>query len=83
MVLSCNKKTISLIKRITSKNNGYFYCLNCLHSFRTKNKLESHKNVCENKDFCNIIMPSEGTKIIKVVKNLIKHHLFLMQFLNV
>ena len=83
MVLSCNKKTISLIKRITSKNNGYFYCLNCLHSFRTKNKLESHKNVCENKDFCNIIMPSEGTKIIEVDKNLIKHHLFLMQFLNV
>ena len=83
MVLSCNKKTISLIKRITSKNNGYFYCLNCLHSFRTKNKLESHENVCENKDFCNIIMPSEGTKIIKVDKNLIKHHLFLMQFLNV
>ena len=22
--------------------------------FRTKNKLESHKKVCENKDFCNV-----------------------------
>ena len=23
------------------------------------------KNVCENKAFCNVIMPSEGTKILK------------------
>ena len=23
--------------------------------FRTKNKLESHKKVCENKDFCNVV----------------------------
>ena len=23
-------------------NNGDFYCLNCLHSFRSKNKLVSH-----------------------------------------
>ena len=26
-----------------------FYCLSCLYSFRTKNKLESHKKVCEKK----------------------------------
>ena len=39
--------------------------MNCLHSFRTKNKLESHKKVCENKDFCNVIMPSEDTKILE------------------
>ena len=31
----------------------------------TKNKLESHKKVCENKDFCNVIMPSEDTKILE------------------
>ena len=30
-----------------------------------KNKVESHKKVCENKDFCNIIMPSEETKILE------------------
>ena len=57
MALSCSKKL--------SKNNGNFYCLNCLHSFRTKNRLESHKRVCENKDFGNIIMPSEDTKILE------------------
>ena len=38
--------------------------LNCLHSFRTKNKLELHKKVCENKGFCNIVMPSEETKVL-------------------
>ena len=28
--------------------------MNCFHSFKTKNKLESHKKVCVNKDFCNV-----------------------------
>ena len=27
--------------------------------------LQSHKRVCENKDFCNIIMPPEDTKILQ------------------
>ena len=36
-----------------------------LHSFRTKNKLESHNKVCKNKDFCNVITPSEDTKMLE------------------
>ena len=28
--------------------------------------LQSHKRVCENKDFCNIIMPPEDTKILQL-----------------
>ena len=44
-----------------SKHHGDFYCLNCLHSFTTENKRESHKKVCEN--FRNLIMSSEDTKI--------------------
>ena len=55
----------ALLRGITSKNNGDFYCLNCLHSFRTKTKLELHKKVCENKYFCNVIMPSADTKILE------------------
>ena len=39
MALSCCKKAISIIRR----NNGDFYCLNCLRSFATEKKLESHK----------------------------------------
>ena len=30
------KKLSALLRGITSKNDGDFYCLNCLHSFRTK-----------------------------------------------
>ena len=41
----------------------------CLHPFRTKNKFKSHKKVCKNKDFCNIIMTSEDTKILQFNHN--------------
>ena len=57
------KKLSGLLRRITSKNYCDFYFLDCLHSFAIKNKRESQKNVYENKDFCNIVMPSENTKI--------------------
>ena len=56
------KELSALLREITSKHYRDFYCLNYLHSFRAKNKLELHKKVCENKDFCNVIMPSEDTK---------------------
>ena len=58
------KKLSALMRRITSKHHGDFYCVNCLYSFRTKHKLESHKRICENKDFYNVVMPSEDTKIL-------------------
>ena len=54
----------ALLRGLTPKHNGDFYCLNFLQSFRIKNKLELHKKVCENKDFCNAVMPSEDTKIL-------------------
>ena len=59
------KQLSALLRRITSKNNGDFYCLNCLHSFRTKNKLESYKRASKNKYFCNVNMPSGDTKILE------------------
>ena len=34
---------------------------NSLHSFVTGKKVKLHKKVCENKYFCNIIMPSKDT----------------------
>ena len=41
-----------------------WFLLSVLPSFFcNRKKLESHKKVCENKDFCNVIMPSEDTKI--------------------
>ena len=46
----------ALLKGITPKHKGYFYCLNYLHFFRTKNKLESRKRVCQNRDFYNVFL---------------------------
>ena len=50
---------------MTSKNNSGYNCLNCLHFRRTKNKLQSHKKVFENKDSWNVILHSEDTKILE------------------
>ena len=55
----------ALLREIASKYYGDLYCLNCLYSFRTRNKLETFKEGCESKDFCNIIMPYEDTKILE------------------
>ena len=57
------KKVPALLRRITSKH--HFYCLNCLHSFATEKKLETHKKNCDNKDFSNVIMSSKDTKILE------------------
>ena len=59
------KKLSEFLRGITSKDHADFYCHNCLHSFATGETLESHKKACENKDFCNVIMPSEDTKILE------------------
>ena len=63
MALFCSKKISALLHGVTSKHKGDFYYLNCLHSFRTENKLKSHENVCKNKDFCGIAMSSEKDNI--------------------
>ena len=58
-------KTLSVLLGGITKHHGDFYCLNCFHSFAGKNKIQSYKRVCENKDFCSMIIPSEDTKIIE------------------
>ena len=37
------KKLSALLREVTSKHPDDFYCLNCLHSFGTEKKRESHK----------------------------------------
>ena len=32
-----------LLRGITSRHNGDFYCLNCFHSYSTENKLKKHE----------------------------------------
>ena len=59
------KSLPALLKRITSNHDGDFYFLNCLHSYRTKYRLEKHENVCKDHDYCYIEMPKENDKISK------------------
>ena len=54
-----------LLRGITSNHHDGFYCSNCFHSYRTKNKLEAHKKICENHDYCHVEMPIKGNNIIQ------------------
>ena len=55
----------SLLRGISTSNNGDFYCLNCFHSYLTLNKVKKHDRVCNNHDYCHIDMPEEGENILK------------------
>ena len=59
------KNLSGLLKGITSTHEKGFYCLNCFHSYRTKNKIELHKKICENHDYCHVEMPTKDNNIIK------------------
>ena len=63
------KNLSTFLKGTTLKNKGGFSCLNCLHSFRTKKELKSHKKACEKKDFFTVNMPSDDTKITEFNQN--------------
>ena len=59
------KSLSGLLKGITSNHKEDFYYLNCFDSYRTKNKLEAHKETCENRDYCRVEMPTKGNNTIK------------------
>ena len=44
---------------IISNHHRNFYCLNCFHSYYTRNKLKKYERVCNNHDFCHVAMPKE------------------------
>ena len=67
MALFCSKKISTLLRGIISKNHGDFYCMNCVHSFKTKNKVKSQEKVWKNKEFCGIGMPSENDKMLNLI----------------
>ena len=48
------KNLPGLLRGITFTHHGYFYCLNCFRSYRTINKFELHKKICENHDYCRV-----------------------------
>ena len=69
------KSIPALLRGITSKNNGDFYCLNCFRSYRTAKKLAVNEDLCNNNDFCLIKMPEDKNKFISSTpgKNTLKN----------
>ena len=53
------KNLPGLLRKITLSHKEDFYCLNCFRSYRTKNKLEVHKKICENHDYCYVEMSTK------------------------
>ena len=59
------KKLPGLLRGIISKHAGDFFCLNCIHSYSTKKRLEKHEKVCNDHDYFHVKMPNEDNKILK------------------
>ena len=59
--LNCQKHhyNMYIIKRNSMKHHCSLYLLNCLHYFRTENKLKFHEKVCKKIFFCGIVTPSK------------------------
>ena len=54
-----------LFRGITRNNHGDFYCLGCLHSFRTDNALTKHERLCDKNYYCHVEMPTEDNNKLK------------------
>ena len=59
------KRLSALLRGITSNHKEDFYCLNCFHSYSTKEKLKKHEKVCNDHDYCYVEMADEDNKILK------------------
>ena len=64
MITDGEKWHYAAVTRLSGLLRGV-YCLNCFHLYTTENKLEKHKKICENHDYCHVEMPNEDNKIIK------------------
>ena len=65
MALPAVKQLPALLRGVTLKHVGDFYCLNCFHSYTTEKILKKHYEVFKNHDYCFIEMPKEDDKILK------------------
>ena len=79
------KKLSALLSGVTSKYDGDIYCLNCFHSYSTKNKLGKYEKVCNDNDYCYLEMPEEDNRILNktMEKSQWKLHLLFMQTYSV
>ena len=58
------ERTINIIKRNSFQTSWWFLLSELPSFFCSQKNVKSHEKVCENKDFCNVIIPSEDTKIL-------------------
>lgn len=70
----------SLFRDITSTNHGGFYCVRCFHSFRTEVAFKTYEPVCDDNDYCSIVLPKEGKNALKHFHG--KYSLFTIWFFN-
>ena len=56
------KHLSALLRRIKSNHNGDFYRLNCLHPYRTKDRLKNIKMYVRNKIIVTCYVPKEDNK---------------------
>ena len=63
--LTYEEQVILLMITDGEKWYSLIHCLNCFRSYRTKSKLEFHKKICEDCDFCHVEMPTKNNNIMK------------------
>ena len=59
------RNLFALLRGKSSNHHGDFYCLSCLNSYSTKNRLKEHEELCNKHDSCRIEMPKWVEKVIK------------------
>ena len=59
------KNLSEFLRWITSKNNSDYYCINCLHSFRSAHYLKLHED-CKDHDYCRAKMREAHNNILKL-----------------
>ncbi|XP_057296306.1 uncharacterized protein LOC130625271 [Hydractinia symbiolongicarpus] len=55
------KRYSALMRGLSSRHRGDHYCRNCMHGFRSQETRDNHMKVCMDHDFCEIVIPKEGT----------------------
>ena len=69
----------ALYRGVISNHNLDFYCLGCLHSYRTENALKKHERQCGKHDYCKVKMPNKDKSTLKYnpgEKSLRASHIF-------
>ena len=62
------KNINGLMRGFGCNHYGDKLCLNCMHSFRTGSKLEDHKRLCNDHDYCKIFMPTKDNNLLQHIK---------------